>query len=151
MQVLGSVALLSHNTLKLSVILGLSFILWCWWPRKSVLQGSSALGKFCTSLSKVLTLQHCVKVKQRYHCYKIMKLQTFFGVTKVYVKTTQTSRGDLKIFVFVSVIAVYFEKRNTFCRRPHRREFLNLLRFQDSSKHMSSGFFPCKINNNILS
>ena len=32
-----------------------------------MLWGSSALSKFCTSLSKVLTLWHCVKVKQRYH------------------------------------------------------------------------------------
>ena len=28
---------------------------------------SSALSEFRTSLSKVLTLWHCVKVKQRYH------------------------------------------------------------------------------------
>ena len=52
----GSVALLLHNTLKCSAILGLSFIVWCWWPRESVLWGSSTLSEFCTSLSKVLTL-----------------------------------------------------------------------------------------------
>ena len=40
----------------------------CWWPRESMLQGSSVLSEFRTSLSKVLTLCHCVKVKQRYHC-----------------------------------------------------------------------------------
>ena len=61
-----SVALLSHNTLKWSVILGLSFFAWCWWPRESMLWGSSALSEFHTSLSKVLTLCHCVKLKQRY-------------------------------------------------------------------------------------
>ena len=32
-----------------------------------MLQGSIALSEFRTSLSKVLTLWHCVKVKQRYH------------------------------------------------------------------------------------
>ena len=36
-------------------------------PRESVLRGSSALSEFRTSLSKVLTLWHCVKVKQCYH------------------------------------------------------------------------------------
>ena len=72
----GSVALLSHNTLKWSAILGLSFFAQCWWPRESVLWGSSAISEFRTSLSKVLTLWHCVKVKQRYlscskdHCPK---------------------------------------------------------------------------------
>ena len=59
---ISSVALLSHNTLKWSAILGQ-----CWWPRESVLQGSSALSEFHTSLSKVLTLWHSVKVNQRYH------------------------------------------------------------------------------------
>ena len=62
----GSIALLSHNTLKGSAILGLSFFAWCWWLRESMLQGSSTLCKFRTSLSKVLILWHCVKVKQRY-------------------------------------------------------------------------------------
>ena len=32
-----------------------------------MLQGSSALSEFCTSLSKVLTLWYCVKLKQHYH------------------------------------------------------------------------------------
>ena len=59
-------ALLSHNTLKWSVILGHSFFAWCWWPRESVLRGSSGLSEFHTSLSKVPTLWHYVKVKQRY-------------------------------------------------------------------------------------
>ena len=63
----GSVALLSHNTLKWSEILGLSFFVQCWRPRESVLWGSSMLSEFRTSLSKVLTLRHCVKLKQRYH------------------------------------------------------------------------------------
>ena len=36
----------------------------CWWPRESVLWGSSALIEFLTSLSKVLPLWHSVKVKQ---------------------------------------------------------------------------------------
>ena len=31
-----------------------------------MLQGSSTLSEFRTLLSKVLTLSHCVKVKQRY-------------------------------------------------------------------------------------
>ena len=35
-------------------------------PRESVLWGSRALSAFCTSLSKVLILWHCVKVKQHY-------------------------------------------------------------------------------------
>ena len=64
---IGSVALLSHYTLKGSAILGLSFFAWCWWPRESMLWGSSMLSEFHTSLSKVLTLWHCVKVKQCYH------------------------------------------------------------------------------------
>ena len=64
----GSVDLLSHNTLKWSVILRLSFFARCWWSRESVLQGSRALSEFRTSLSKVLTLWHCVKVKQCYLC-----------------------------------------------------------------------------------
>ena len=38
-----------------------------WWPRESMLWGSSTPSEFRTSLSKVLTLWHCVKVKQRYH------------------------------------------------------------------------------------
>ena len=33
-----------------------------------MLCGSSMLSEFCTSLSKVLTLWHCVKVKQCYLC-----------------------------------------------------------------------------------
>ena len=64
--VYGSIALLSHNTLKWSMILGLSFFVRCWWPRESMLLGSSALSEFHTSLTKVLTLWHCVKVKQHY-------------------------------------------------------------------------------------
>ena len=47
----GSVALLSHNTLKRSAILGLSFLAQCWWPRESVLWGSSVLSEFRTSLA----------------------------------------------------------------------------------------------------
>ena len=62
----ASVALLSHNTLKWCVFLGLNFFGRWWWPRESVLWGSSALSEFRTSLSKVLTLWHCVKVKQCY-------------------------------------------------------------------------------------
>ena len=46
--------------------MGLSFFVQFWCPRESVLWGSSVLSEFCTSLSKVLTLWHCVKVKQRY-------------------------------------------------------------------------------------
>ena len=65
----GSVALLSHNTLKWSAILGLRFFARCWWPRESMLRGSSALSEFRTSLSKALKLWHCVKVKQRCLCY----------------------------------------------------------------------------------
>ena len=42
------------------------FFAQCWWPRESMLQGSSALSEFRTSLSKVLTLWYCVKVKQHY-------------------------------------------------------------------------------------
>ena len=57
---------LSHNTLKWSAILGLSFFVQCWWPRESMLQGSGLLSEFRTSLSKVLTLWHCIKVKQCY-------------------------------------------------------------------------------------
>ena len=44
----------------------LVFFAQCWWHRESVLQGSSPLKEFHTSVSKVLTLWHCVKVKQRY-------------------------------------------------------------------------------------
>ena len=63
----GSVALLLHNTLKWSVILRLSFFARCWWHRESMLWGSSMLSEFHSSLSKVLTLWYCVKLKQRYH------------------------------------------------------------------------------------
>ena len=56
----GSVALLSHNTLKWSAILGLSFFAWCWWPMESMLWGSSALSEFCTSiLNRANTLALC--------------------------------------------------------------------------------------------
>ena len=51
----GSISLLSHNTLKLKCDFGTYFFVQCWWPRESVLQGSSVLCEFCTSLSKVLT------------------------------------------------------------------------------------------------
>ena len=40
---------------------------WDWCPMESMLRGSSVLSKFRTSLSKVLTLWHWVKEKQRYH------------------------------------------------------------------------------------
>ena len=73
---IGSIALLSHNTSKWSGILGLSFFAWCWWHRESILQGSSTLSEFCTSLSKVLTLWQCVKVKQHYHNVR-MKIVEF--------------------------------------------------------------------------
>ena len=52
----------------------LVFFAWCWWPRESMLQGSSTLSEFCTSLSKVLTLCHCVKVKQRYHTFILSRV-----------------------------------------------------------------------------
>ena len=45
----------------------LVFFEWCWWPRESVLWGSSSLSEFRTLLSYLLTLWHCVKVKQRNH------------------------------------------------------------------------------------
>ena len=63
---LGSVALLSNNTLMGSAILGVSFFARCLWLRESVLWGSSALSEFRTSLFKLLTLWHSVKVKQRH-------------------------------------------------------------------------------------
>ena len=71
----GSIALLSHNTLKWSVILGLSFFAWFCWHRESMLQGSSTLSEFRTSHSKVLKHWHCVKVKQ---CY----LNRLFNIAK---------------------------------------------------------------------
>ena len=52
----GSIDLLSHNTLKCSAILVLSFFVRCWQPWESMLWGSSTLSEFRTSLSKVLTL-----------------------------------------------------------------------------------------------
>ena len=70
----GSIALLSRNTLKWSAILGLSFFVCCWLPRESMLRGSSMLREFHTSLSKVLTLWHCVKVKQHYHTHNFSAL-----------------------------------------------------------------------------
>ena len=63
---LSSVALLSHNDLKWSAILGLRVFARCWRSRESMLQNSSTLSEFHASLSKVLTLWHCVKAKQRY-------------------------------------------------------------------------------------
>ena len=42
-----------------------------------MLWGSSALSEFCTSLSKVQTLWHCVKVKQRYQCAMSMKCEFY--------------------------------------------------------------------------
>ena len=50
----------------------LIFFALCWWPRESMLWGSSALSEFRTSLTKVLTLWHCVKVNQRYHTHIIL-------------------------------------------------------------------------------
>ena len=43
--------------------------MWCWWPREGMLWGLSMISEFCTSLSKVQTLWHCVKVKQHYQYY----------------------------------------------------------------------------------
>ena len=51
--------------------MGLCFFAWCWWPRESMLWGSSMLSEFRTALWKVLTLWYCVKVKQRYQYLKI--------------------------------------------------------------------------------
>ena len=65
----GSVALLSHNTLKWSAFLGLSFFVRCWWPRESMLQGSLHFHTLKVQILKVLTLCQSVKVKQRYLCY----------------------------------------------------------------------------------
>ena len=64
---------------KVKCVFGTQFFSQCWWPRESMLQGSrpSALSKFHTSLSKVLTLSHCVKVKQHYHTYICHK--KYFG------------------------------------------------------------------------
>ena len=47
-----------------------------------MLWGSSVLSEFHTSLSKVLTLWHCVKVKQRYHSthFVISYIQSHFCI-----------------------------------------------------------------------
>ena len=66
------------------MILGLSFFAQCWWPRESMLWGSRMLSEFRTSLSKVLTLWHCVKVKQCYR-YVLKVLQKLY---KVYQKSS---------------------------------------------------------------
>ena len=47
---------------------GTWFFARCWWSREPVPWGSSMLSDFRTSLSKVLTLWHFVKVKQCYLC-----------------------------------------------------------------------------------
>ena len=57
------------------------FFVWCWWLRESVLQGSSSLSQFHSSLSKLLTLWHCVKVKQSY--LVPISLQGKFTVKKI--------------------------------------------------------------------
>ena len=61
---MGSVILLWHNAKVLALLKVLTLFVQCWWPRESMLHDSSTLSKFCTSLSKVLTLWHYVKVKQ---------------------------------------------------------------------------------------
>ena len=56
----------------------------CWWPRESVIQGSSVLSEFRTSLSKVLTLCHCVKVKQHNHIHNYCTIFYIFQNTVGY-------------------------------------------------------------------
>ena len=92
------------------MILGLSFYVQSWWPRESMLQSSSVLSKFSTSLSKVLTLWHYVKVKQRYYCClsdHIEEFNCFFEMFKS-ISTWITSTNSL------SSVLISPEKSMTF-------------------------------------
>ena len=93
------VAFTQHFKVKCNF--GTYFFVQCWWPRKSVLQGSSALSEFRTSLSKVLIHWHCVKVKQCYH-FERNELPVFYKISDVISakhSKSQDSRGHLHIFL----------------------------------------------------
>ena len=67
---------------------------------RSVLWRSSMLSEFRTSLLKVLTLWHCVKVKQCYH-FERNELPVFykFYISKTLQVSRLDSRGHLHIFL----------------------------------------------------
>ena len=110
----GNVALLSHKSLKWSAILGLCFFARCWWPRESVLRGSSAFSKFCTSLWKVLTLWHCVEVKQRYLYVRSNDVGIFFSD-----QTLQREKSNKKVKTRLKLFLLFFL---TVYSKPNREE-----------------------------
>ena len=64
-----------------------------------MLQGSSALSEFRTSLSKVLTLWHCIKVKQHYQ-----------GLSAFFAKIWQKMKENLVRFADKSMYVLLREK-----------------------------------------
>ena len=112
--IIGSIALLSHNTLKWSAILGLSFFAQCWWPRESMLRGSSTLSELRTSLSKVLTLWHCVEVKQCYLYVRSNDVGIFFSD-----QTLQREKSNKKVKTRLKLFLLFFL---TVYSKPNREE-----------------------------
>ena len=112
-----SVALLLRNTLKWSAILGLGFFVQCWWPRQSMLWDSSSLSEFRTSLSTVLTLWHCVNVKQCYLTWTtdFVPISMVFGIcynkTELWTWWTMHKLNlNPKLFIFGPSLVWKYEK-----------------------------------------
>ena len=85
---IGSVALLSHITLKWSAILGLSFFAWYWWwPRESVIWGSSELSKELRTWSNWgISVIFCQAVGLQHRCCSDgsnCKISSWIGVTSL--------------------------------------------------------------------
>ena len=84
----GSVALLWHYTSSEVRFLDLVFLQRCWWPRESVLLGSSAPNEFRTIK---LTLKCCVKVNQRYICKSLLCTLQGLGILRKQQYTSPNS------------------------------------------------------------
>ena len=93
-----------------------------------MLWGSSILSEFYTSLSKVLTLWHCVKVKQRYHTYYFYSTRSFEGhlsteLEKIlHYRNTYKTIGALltenESIIFFDIDSTYHQDL-TISRRAH--------------------------------
>ena len=91
---------------KWSAISGLSFFARCWWSRESVLQGSSALSEFRTSLSKVLTLWYCVKLKQRYHGIYFVSTFDFYRLVVTLFRSLFLQKGGVFVGLFSHITSL---------------------------------------------
>ena len=129
--------------------MGLSFFVRSWWPREYMLQGSSMLSKFCTSLSKVLTLWHCVKVKQRYPCST-----TNFSADSRYSKfefwlpipPLMRTQGQLVTSVFLPTIIIRRQGKGRVVMRKslliQKTRYLFILYWDFSSSSAASAIWP---------